>query len=268
MADEVDVPPIVLHIPHASRDIPPDVRGSFVVDDDQLELNLLRMTDHFTDELFLVPSDVATSVVYPVSRLVCDPERFLDDSEEPMAALGMGVIYSRRHDLGPLRDPPSPSERETLLDDFYRPHHRALEEAVDASLAAHGRCLVIDCHSFPGTPLPYEPDQDIRPDICIGTDEFHTPPEVRAAAVAAFETTGLEVEVDRPFAGALVPTSRYKKDRSVTAVMIEVNRRLYMDEGTGSRGASFLDIKTLLERVIASDLPNASRTDLRPSDFR
>ena len=62
MADEVAVPPIVLHIPHASTDIPLDVRESFVIDDSQLELELLQMTDHFTDELFLVPPDVATSV--------------------------------------------------------------------------------------------------------------------------------------------------------------------------------------------------------------
>lgn len=50
--------------------------------------------------------------------------------------------------------------------------------------------------------------------------------------------------------------------------MIEVNRRLYMDEGTGSRGPSSLDIKTLLERVITSDMPNTLRTDLRLSDLR
>ena len=257
MADEVEVPPIVLHVPHASREVPPDVRESFVVDDAELERELLLMTDHYTDELFLVPLEVATAVVYPVSRLVCDPERLLDDSEEPMATAGMGAIYTARHDLGPLRDPPSPSERELLLDRFYRPHHRALEEAVAASLDAHGWCLVVDCHSFPGTPLPYEPDKDVRPDICIGTDTFHTPRALRDVAVSAFETAGLEVELDRPFAGALVPSNRYRQDGKVTAVMIEVNRRLYMDEETGARGPRFLDIKTLLEHVTAA-LANAS----------
>ncbi len=256
MADDHKPPDIVLHIPHASREIPDDVRRSFVIDGAQLELELLRMTDHFTDELFLVPPTVATPVVYPVSRLVCDPERFPDDSQEPMAARGMGVIYTQRHDLGPLREPPTPSEREALLDRYYRPHHRALEEAVGASLAAHGRCLVIDCHSFPGTPLPYETDP-ARPDICIGTDEFHTPRALRDAALSVFRTAGLEVAVDRPFAGALAPASYYEKDRRVAAIMIEVNRSLYMDEETGERGPRFLDIKALLERVITFDLASA-----------
>ena len=262
MADDHKPPAIVLHIPHASTEIPDDVRQSFVVDDAQLRLELLRMTDHFTDELFRVPPAVATSAVYPVSRLVCDPERFPDDAEETMAARGMGVIYTQRHDLGPLRKRPTPAEHEALLDRYYRPHHRALEEAGGASLAAHGRCLVIDCHSFPGTPLPYETDP-ARPDICIGTDEFHTPRVLRDAAVAAFRTAGLDVAVDRPFAGALTPASRYQKDRRVAAIMLEVNRSLYMEEETGERGPRFLEIKSLLERVITSDLAGAAAKGLR-----
>jgi N-formylglutamate amidohydrolase len=258
MTEDHKPPAIVLHIPHASTEIPSDVRESFVIDGAQLELELLRMTDHFTDELFALPADSASSVAYPVSRLVCDPERYPDDSEETMSALGMGVIYTQRHDLGPLRTRPTPSEREALLDRYYRPHHEALEDTVSAALAAHNQCLVIDCHSFPGTPLPYETDS-ARPDICIGTDEFHTPHALRDAAVSAFESAGLEVAVDRPFAGALTPASRYKKDHRVSAVMIEVNRRLYMDEEAGERGPEFNDIKALIGRIITSNLSNTMR---------
>ncbi len=256
MTDDNKPPAIVLHIPHASAEIPTDVRKSFVIDDAQLELELLRMTDHFTDALFFVPPSVATAVIYPVSRLVCDPERFPDDSQEPMTARGMGAIYTQRHDLGPLRKRPATSEREALLERYYRPHHRALEEAVGASLAAHDRCLVIDCHSFPGTPLPYETDS-ARPDVCIGTDEFHTPRALRDAAVAAFGNAGLDVAIDRPIAGALVPASRFKTDRRVAALMIEVNRSLYMNEETGERRPRYVDLKATLERVITSDLASA-----------
>ena len=59
----------------------------------------------------------------------------------------------------PLRVAPSPDERERLIDAWYRPHHRALTVAVDGVLAQSGVCLVLDCHSFPSVPLPYEPDQ-------------------------------------------------------------------------------------------------------------
>ncbi len=59
---------------------------------------------------------------------------------------------------------------------YYDPHHARLETLVAEKLEASSKCLIIDCHSFPSKPLPYEPDQSAnRPDICIGTDEFHTP---------------------------------------------------------------------------------------------
>ena len=41
---------------------------------------------------------------YEVSRLVCDPERFPDDANEPMAPVGMGVVYTATHDLAKLRE--------------------------------------------------------------------------------------------------------------------------------------------------------------------
>jgi N-formylglutamate deformylase len=42
----------VLHIPHSSRVVPHGERKNFVLDDTDLERELLRITDAFTDELF------------------------------------------------------------------------------------------------------------------------------------------------------------------------------------------------------------------------
>ena len=84
---------MILHIPHSSKHIPEEVRPVILRDDMELHEELIRMTDAYTDELFVFPG--GASVVFPISRLAVDPERFVDDSEEPMARKGMGVIYSR-----------------------------------------------------------------------------------------------------------------------------------------------------------------------------
>jgi N-formylglutamate deformylase len=82
----------VLHIPHSSRHVPPEERQAIRLDDTALHTELLRMTDGYTDELFPVTAIEAGRIVFPVSRLVCDVERFSSDEDEPMAARGMGAI--------------------------------------------------------------------------------------------------------------------------------------------------------------------------------
>jgi N-formylglutamate amidohydrolase len=251
----MSAPRIVVHVPHASVVVPEDVRAAFLLGDDDLERELVAMTDRYTDELLSLPSDVATTIVFPVSRLVVDPERFADDASEPMSRKGMGVVYTTTSNGRPLRRSPRPDERTQLLARFYEPHHAALERAVSAALEVHGSCVVIDAHSFPSRALPYEDDQrPDRPDICIGTDSFHTPSALRDGAVRAFIAHGFDVDVDRPFAGALVPMKFYARDSRVHAVMIEINRRLYMDEQTGARLGSFGAIRRRIHDAVEAFL--------------
>ena len=244
-------PAVVVHIPHPSLVVPSDVAASLLLTPAELQHELLVMTDRYTDELFALPSSLATTVAFPVSRLVVDPERFTDDDSEPMARKGMGVVYERTTAGHPLRRPPSAEHRRHLLARFYDPHHAALTTAVDTALAAHGTCLLIDGHSFPTRPLPYEDDQDPdRPDICIGADAIHTPGWLRDIAVHVFEELGWSVAVDRPFAGALVPMRFYRKDLRVSAVMIEVRRGLYMDERSGARLPGFDDVRERISSAL------------------
>ena len=86
---------LVLHIPHASPKIPPDLRDTFLLSDQALQAELNRITDHATDLIFPKAFPAAPAAVFPISRLVVDPERFCDDSKKPMSRVGMGVIYTR-----------------------------------------------------------------------------------------------------------------------------------------------------------------------------
>lgn len=241
----------ILHIPHSSTFIPAKLRSNFLLTDDELQLEQLRMTDWFTDELFDIESPFISAVRFPISRLVLDPERFADDALEPMAIKGMGVVYTRTSHDEALRTPPSDEEREALIDEFYKPHHQQLTNAVQLMLNHSEYALVIDCHSFPSQPLPYEVDQSqARADICIGTDAFHTPSDLCDLAVSLFESVGFEVAINQPFSGALVPSALYRVDQRVAAIMIEVNRGLYMDESTGKKKENFELIKQKLQQVI------------------
>jgi N-formylglutamate amidohydrolase len=66
-----------------------------------------------------------------------------------MAAKGMGAVYTHTSDGRPLRPSLDAEERQRLLDAYYVPHHRKLEQLVRSALGDCGRCLIIDGHSFP-----------------------------------------------------------------------------------------------------------------------
>ena len=245
--------PIIIHVPHASTTVPVDVRDQFLLTDDELDVELGLITDHFTDELFHYPESLATTIQFPVSRIVLDPERFVDDEDEPMSKRGMGVVYTLTTQQTPLRRDLFPDERRRLIDEYYSPHHRRLTEAVNKSLKAHGKCTIIDAHSFPSVPLPYELDQELdRPDFCIGTNPYHTPSELEEIACGVFSAAGYSVELNRPFAGSLVPLEHYQKDPRVSSVMIEVNRGLYLDPPTrGSKSTRFDEIQTVVQECVS-----------------
>lgn len=151
------LPPwVVLHVPHDSTEVPREVRDQFLLPDGLLTTEIDRMTDHHTLAMFADGLPPAQVVQAPVSRLVVDVERFVLDAEEPMAQRGHGVVYAVTSELHPLRRSLTAAEREALLSAYYVPHHARLEQAVADVVAMHGRCLVLDCHSFPDRPLPYE----------------------------------------------------------------------------------------------------------------
>ncbi|MHB2165645.1 DUF3293 domain-containing protein [Alsobacter sp. R-9] len=259
---------VVVHVPHASVLVPPDETSSFRLSQAELARELLRMTDRWTDELFPVTPVEAGRVVFEASRLLCDVERFPDDRDEPMAARGMGMLYTRTSDGLPLRAAPAQDERRRLHETWYRPHHARLEAAVRAVLDGAGHALLIDAHSFARHPLPHEPDQaPDRPAICIGTDAFHTPPAVRDAAVAAAQACGWSVAVDRPFAGALVPAAFHRTDPRVQSLMIEVRRDLYMDEASGAKHDGFAGVRSGLA-VIIEAAANAAARDALTAAYR
>ena len=228
--------PLLLHVPHASIQIPAEYKNDFSAD---LSKELHCMTDWYTDELFDLP---ASKLVFPVSRLVCDVERFRDDSAEEMSHRGMGACYTHGHDGTIIREL-SEWKREHILRQLYDPHHARLTNITAEMLRRHGSCLIIDCHSFSKIALPYEPDQSrARPDICIGTDPFHTTGKIVEVLTKAFSQRGYSVFVNKPYAGTIVPMKYFHTKENVHSVMIEINRGLYLD-GSCRKLPSFYQVK-------------------------
>jgi N-formylglutamate deformylase len=244
--------PVVVHVPHAGTAIPADVRDGLLLDDDDLAVELLRMTDHRTDVLAGdVGASGATRFVNRTSRLVVDPERFPADADEVMASRGMGAVYTRGHRGRPLRRP-DPERRSELLRRFFTPYATALAATVDELVATHGSCTIVDLHSYPTRRLPYELGSGPRPPLCVGTDPFHTPGALTELVEAEAGRHGLTTARDTPFAGSYVPSDRYGHDTRVTSVMLELRRDTYLDEDTALPTADEPTVRAFVTAVVAA----------------
>ena len=57
--------PLVANIPHSSTYIPPSIKQSFVLNNEDLEKELLKLTDRYVDELFSCVHEMGGVSVFP-----------------------------------------------------------------------------------------------------------------------------------------------------------------------------------------------------------
>ena len=124
---------LILHIPHSSDKIP-DSKG-YLVDQKKIDKEILKLTDWYTDDLFSHHDSIVVKADF--SRIFCDAERFSDDRQEVMAQFGMGVIYEKTDDGSVLREV-NQELRENILNSFYWPHHKKLNQAVEKQINLNG----------------------------------------------------------------------------------------------------------------------------------
>jgi len=237
---------IILHIPHSVTLIP--YRDGYIVDESQLVKEQILLTDWYTDDLFSQSNTIA--IVTGFSRLFCDVERFSDDSKEEMSEKGMGVLYEKLDDGTTLRNV-TPELRAKIIKNFYEPHQQRLNAAVEIQLKNFGKALILDCHSFPDTPFKRDLDQNLnRPDFNIGTDSFHTPRELTETAEQFFKRKEFSVKVDKPYRGTMVPLKYYKGDANVQSIMLEINRKLYLQGNTHQKSENYPKVKGTVRKFI------------------
>ena len=226
LVDNSEISPVILHAPHGSRFIPEELKGTYLVSASAMEAEKDLMTDHFTNDLVKSIQN-ASSLVNGLSRFVVDVERFPDEREE-MLAVGMGAFYTQGSQKQQIREQQHTTN--PVLREFFDAYSDAFTELVQRTLDIHGRAVIIDVHSYPTEPLPYElHSHEARPQLDIGADTTHTSALLVGEVVKAFGHLG--TGINESFHGTYVPLRFYEaKDSRVQSVMLEIRRDTYMDE--------------------------------------
>lgn len=205
---------LFLHIPHSSTTFPSNSGWSF----DDLNEEEKLLIDYYTDELFKPVSGTqqVTSMVFPFCRLFSDVERLVND---PLEKEGLGISYHR----GSLFETHSFSTLKSAFNLYADFHAEVAKKIVELGEGT----LLVDCHSFSSLPnlLNFNPP-DI--DICIGYNEDETCPNKVTIGniVQYFKARDYKVGINEPFSNS----KTFSVPVKYHSVMIEVNKKLYMDE--------------------------------------
>lgn len=207
---------LVLNIPHSSIHGLKDSGWNDI--DSLIRKELRKHTDWFTD--FIFHSDCnAVEVVFKHSRFLVDVECNKDN-----------MIY------------PCFNEHTRLVTDeltercmnLYNEHHKRLTEAINDST------IVINCQSFPS-------DVCNEVDICIAFNNDNTKPsnETLQTIEDIFKTHGYKTALNYPYSNSIAPET----DKEYHSLMIEVNKRCYMDEQNLSLNADHYKLTATLNSV-------------------
>ena len=245
--------PILLTIPHAGQDVPPEVADNLAID----ATTIYNECDLWADQLFDFAGRALAAVTFPIARVLIDANRPPAHWDNPDGAVKTQTSYG--DDI--YRVPLTLDEREQLQERYWQPFQTALHTAVTAHAAAVK--LFLDCHNMAQRgPTAYRDPGAPRPFICIGNlgdangdrnpgkAAPTCPPELaRAAAAAADRIFGdlelLEpdgerppvVALNHPFPGGHILRQTAKdlarrKGSPVPSLMVEINRGLFVGNQT------------------------------------
>jgi len=236
----------LIHLPHCGTNIPKEFLDDYLLSKDELTENIYQYCDLYTDELFNRLFYTFDGVKSEYSRLFFDPERFGDDAQESMyIKYKLGWFYENAIlSKKPLRK----IDHKNIVRKYFDNHHKELNQKTEQKLALYDRCTVIDCHSFSNERYWFHDKNLHLPDICIGFEENHVDKEL--VNIIKDEFKEYDIGVNIPYAGSLVPTNYWGKDSRVKSVMIEINKKLYLEKDNVTKNKNFSLIKEKIENIL------------------
>ncbi len=226
--------PLLLSIPHAGLEIPPEVRGLCILG----KKDIIDDSDGGAGEIYLpLKQNVSALVTTGIARTIVDMNRREEDRRKD------GVIKTHTcWDIPVYSESPSREIVRTLIERYHRPYH------ADLSRLSTSIKLGVDCHTMAEIGPPVGPDTGIiRPRVCLSNGDGTCPKgwiESLATCVAdAFET---DISINHPFKGGYIIRSHAKE---MPWVQLELSREGFLSDEEKSERV-FRALKMWCEKML------------------
>ena len=237
--------PLVLDSPHSGREFPADFDAMVT------EAELREAEDCYVDELYAAAGELGAPLLaarFP--RTYLDPNRHAGDVDLDLiegdwpweyrpsgkAKIGKALIWRTLEDGRPIyRRKLSVEKVRSRIERFHVPYHEKLKAHLDAAHRRFGRVLHINCHSMRSVAgkQSEEGEGSVRADFVLGDRDGTTcDPRFTELVRATLAGMGYAVKVNDPYKGVELVRAYSDPKAGRHSLQIEINKRLYMDEGT------------------------------------
>jgi len=255
--------PLVLDSPHSGRDFPDDF-GAAVS-----ESELREGEDCFVDELFAAGPEVGAPLLAALwPRTYLDPNRHAGDVDLDLidgswpgeyrpsgkARVGKALIWRTLEDGRPIYPRKlSAGTVQRRIAAFHSPYHEELKALLRSAQSRFGRVYHINCHSMRAVAGKQSEDGEgsARADFVLGDRDGTTcDPAFTRFVQGVLVGMGYDVKVNDPYKGVELVRAYSDPKAGRHSLQIEINKRLYMDEGSLQKNAGFESLRNSLTELV------------------
>ena len=254
--------PVVFDVSRSGREYPPEFRSPLSFS--ELHDNVSMYMEEFYSS---APDHGATLLLACFPNTFIDPNRETTDIDpevlegewpEELARSGagrrgLGLIKTTSRYGHPLQERPlTVAEISDRIDRYYWPYHHELRRVISKKREAFGLAVQVSCHCMSAVGMPTHPDPgQPRADFCIGDMKGTTSsPEYLELVVNVLKDAGYSVTVNTPYDGGILMSRNADVANNVHSIMIEINKRLFMDINTFQKTDGAEKTRQAVEMVI------------------
>ena len=220
--------PLLISMPHNGTKIPDDIAACMT------DIGLtVPDTDWYIDRLYDFASDVGAYVIKPTcNRLVIDLNRDPAGVNLYPGAQSTELCPTTCFDFSPVyKSDQQPDEQEVnrRIEQYWRPYHQQLEQALADIRDRFGVAVLLDAHSIRSEVARFFDGR--LPDFNFGTASGQSCSKAMQEHLQQFDTGSYSQVSNGRFKGGYITRAYGDPDSNIHAVQLELSQRTYMNEG-------------------------------------
>lgn len=175
--------------------------------------------------------------------------------EPTVSKRGLGLLKSKSRYGEPMHERKlTVDELMSRLDRFHRPYHKELKSALDRFTQSYGFAYQLSCHCMSAIGAPTHPDHGKeRMDFCLGNlDGTSSSTEFLEFVESVIKEAGYTCSMNFPYKGGELNRRYGDPSGRAESIMIEINKRRFMDVKTFQKNEGFDEIKRVAEKILAA----------------